>query len=141
MQTCPKGLRNFSIWCTNCGRSVKGKNILWLKDGYSCLINAGCIHCKKKVLRAFDKALRELRKKRKKLSSARRGLAALRRELRNEQDKSCSHQAAKCDLCEEVARYDAKLPGGPWAYLCESLFFSLGCKLGLGKRTKACPPG
>jgi|Deesub1362B_J571_1020462.scaffolds.fasta_scaffold12872_2 hypothetical protein len=39
----------------------------------------------------------------------------------------------KCDLCEEVARYDAKLPGGPWAYLCETHFFANGCKLGLGR--------
>jgi len=83
METSPKGLRDFLLWCTYCGRSVKGRNILWKKDGYGSLVNAGCIHCKKKVLRAFDKALRELRKERKKLLNAKRGLEILRKEVRD----------------------------------------------------------
>jgi len=39
----------------------------------------------------------------------------------------------KCDFCDEKARYDAKLPSGPWAYLCETHYFAHGCRLGLGK--------
>jgi len=83
MIACPKRLRDFEVWCSYCGRLVKGRNILWLKDGYGDIVNAGCIHCKKKVLRAFDKALRELRKERKRLLSARAVLGELRKEVKN----------------------------------------------------------
>jgi len=94
MQTCPRSLRDFSLSCTYCGRLVKGRNILWLKDGYGSLVNAGCIHCKKKVLRAFDKALRELRKERRRLLNAKSGLEMLRKEVQDGKDKSCSHRVA-----------------------------------------------
>ena len=42
----------------------------------------------------------------------------------------------KCDVCNGMeistpAIYDAKIPNGPWAFLCGEHFITLGCKLGL----------
>ena len=42
----------------------------------------------------------------------------------------------KCDMCGDPAKYDAKTPFGPWAYLCEECFVMLGCLLGTGRGQK-----
>ena len=49
-----------------------------------------------------------------------------------------------CDLCGAdnlitPAVYDAKLPYGPWADLCQTCFTALGCKLGLGRGSEIAP--
>lgn len=41
-----------------------------------------------------------------------------------------------CDICGAEALYDAKTVQGPWGYLCESHFRSMGVGLGLGKGQK-----
>jgi len=39
-----------------------------------------------------------------------------------------------CDVCGTAKAYaDAKLPGGPWGYLCKTHFNLHGCELGTGK--------
>ena len=39
----------------------------------------------------------------------------------------------KCDLCNNKAKYDARLPFGPWGNLCQECFKKYNCQLGLGK--------
>jgi len=41
-----------------------------------------------------------------------------------------------CDLCGEIALYDAKIPMGSWAYLCATHFHTFKCRLGMGKGQK-----
>ena len=51
-----------------------------------------------------------------------------------EKNKVKVPELPKCDLCEDKAKYDARIPCcGSWAYLCELHFKQLGCHLGLGK--------
>ncbi len=38
-----------------------------------------------------------------------------------------------CDLCGELALYDAKTTAGPWGYLCEAHYQEHGIGLGLGR--------
>lgn len=39
----------------------------------------------------------------------------------------------KCDIHgTHDAKYDAKMPSGPWAYMCAEMFRDLGCKTGTG---------
>ena len=41
----------------------------------------------------------------------------------------------ECQLCGlpfKGVMYDAALAGGPWANICDSCFYGLGCKLGTG---------
>lgn len=38
----------------------------------------------------------------------------------------------KCDVCSDVALYDAQVVGGSWGYVCQSCFDDYGCSLGLG---------
>jgi len=37
-----------------------------------------------------------------------------------------------CDLCNQPAAYDARIPGQGWANVCSYHFKLLGCKVGLG---------
>lgn len=37
-----------------------------------------------------------------------------------------------CDICGDVAHYDAKSTLGPWGYMCESCFAKHGVGLGVG---------
>ena len=53
-----------------------------------------------------------------------------------------------CDVCTatgvarpEVARYDAKTVRGPWGYLCEAHFLTLGVGLGTGRGQRLVLPG
>ncbi len=46
-----------------------------------------------------------------------------------------------CDICraeghQAAALYDAAIPGGPWANLCQVHFEALGCQLGTGRGQK-----
>lgn len=46
-----------------------------------------------------------------------------------------------CDICEsqgikQLAKYDAQLIQGPWAYVCEEHFQQFGFGLGTGKGQK-----
>ena len=41
-----------------------------------------------------------------------------------------------CDFCDKVARYDARMNMGSWAYMCEKHFDEHGIGLGLGKGQK-----
>jgi len=92
--SCPKELRDLELWCSYCGRLVKGRNILWLSDGHQTF-NAGCLHCKKQVLRAFDEALRELRREAKRLKNTITVLGELRKEVQDGKDSGCRHRAAE----------------------------------------------
>jgi hypothetical protein len=55
-------------------------------------------------------------------------------------DKAARHTTVKVDhipLCDVDPNHgnayaDAKIPGGPWGYLCKACFNKHGCKLGLG---------
>ena len=42
----------------------------------------------------------------------------------------------KCDFCDAEAKYDGKTTYGPWAYMCEKHFRTVGVGLGLGKGQK-----
>lgn len=42
-------------------------------------------------------------------------------------------QAHKCDLCSESAAYDGKTIHGPWAWMCEAHFQTLGIGTGVGR--------
>ena len=42
-------------------------------------------------------------------------------------------QYPKCDFCDKLAKYDAKIPGTGWAYHCQQHFSLHGCSLGTGK--------
>ena len=42
----------------------------------------------------------------------------------------------KCDFCSQPAKYDARVGGGSWAYMCEKHFMSMGIGLGTGKGQK-----
>jgi len=92
--SCPKELRDFEVWCPYCGRSVKGRNILWLFNGHQA-VASGCLHCKKRVLRAFDEALRELRREARRLKNTIKVLGELRKEVQDEKDSGCRHGAAE----------------------------------------------
>ena len=41
-----------------------------------------------------------------------------------------------CDVCGKPAYADAKIPGGPWGYVCGVHFRQFRCELGLGKGQK-----
>lgn len=45
----------------------------------------------------------------------------------------------KCNLCHEVAEYDAKTYEGYWAYLCKSHYAVLGVGLGTGLGQRLVP--
>jgi hypothetical protein len=47
-------------------------------------------------------------------------------------------QLHNCDVCTVAtpAYADAKVPGGPWGYLCAVHFRQFGCELGTGKGQK-----
>lgn len=47
-----------------------------------------------------------------------------------------TNQTETCDICQSELvseKYDAKIPGGPWANMCGKCFSDLDCKLGLGR--------
>lgn len=41
-----------------------------------------------------------------------------------------------CDFCDKVARYDARMELGSWAYMCKEHFKQYGIGLGTGKGQK-----
>lgn len=48
------------------------------------------------------------------------------------------YETAYCQICKEVepAEYDAKIKGGPWAFMCKKHFEEMGVGLGMGKGQK-----
>ena len=45
-------------------------------------------------------------------------------------------EVVTCDFCDKVARYDARMEFGSWAYMCEEHFKQYGIGLGTGKGQK-----
>lgn len=54
----------------------------------------------------------------------------------NNHKKVIMQQLPDCDFCvttKAQAKYDGKTKFGPWGYMCQEHFYSIGIGLGLGK--------
>ena len=65
-----------------------------------------------------------------------RGKVPRRREWTGMSKQVKVFEIPPCDVCSKPAYADAKVPGGPWGYVCGVHFRQFGCSLGLGKGQK-----